>query len=108
MQGRAKTPEPVQKKYPAFLSSNDCHYDCDFAVCRQRCNSPSNNIRAVRYAGMFVIAGRKTREVPREERARACVWDRSADHIKARSQNGCIQRPDTWLHPNVSRKRSAL
>ena len=26
-------------------------------------------------------------------------WDRSADHIRARSHSGCIQRPDTWLHP---------
>jgi hypothetical protein len=46
--------------------------------------------------------------VPREQRARANVWDRSADHIRARSQNGCIQRPDTWLHPNDSRKRQIL
>jgi hypothetical protein len=27
------------------------------------------------------------------------------DHIRASSQNGCTQRPDTWLHPNVSRIR---
>jgi hypothetical protein len=51
---------------------------------------------------------RKTREVPREQRARAFGWDRSADHIRASSQNGCIQRPDTWLHPNASRKRQIL
>jgi hypothetical protein len=31
-------------------------------------------------------------------------WDRSADHIRARSHSGCIQRPDTWRHPNVSRR----
>jgi len=30
---------------------------------------------------------------------------RSADHIKASGQSGCIQRPDTWLHPNASLKR---
>jgi hypothetical protein len=36
-------------------------------------------------------------------RKSACFdWDRSADHIRARSQNGCIQRSDTWLHPNAS------
>ena len=29
---------------------------------------------------------------------------RSADHIKASGQSGCIQRPDTWLHPNASLK----
>jgi hypothetical protein len=46
----------------------------------------------------------ETREVPREQRTRACGWDRSADHIGA-SHNGFIQRPDTWLHPNHSRKR---
>ena len=40
--------------------------------------------------------------MPREERARAFGWDRSADHIRASSHNGCIQRPDTWLHPNAS------
>src|SRR4051794_12519714 len=27
---------------------------------------------------------------------------RSADHIRASGQSGCIQRPDTWLHPNAS------
>jgi hypothetical protein len=46
--------------------------------------------------------------VPREQRARAIDWDRSADHIRARSQNGCIQRPNTWLHPNDSRKGLTL
>ena len=29
----------------------------------------------------------------------------SADHIRASGQSGCIQRPDTWLHPNASLKR---
>ena len=28
-----------------------------------------------------------------------------ADHIRASGQSGCIQRPDTWLHPNASLKR---
>jgi hypothetical protein len=32
------------------------------------------------------------------------VGTRSADHIRASSQSGCIQRPDTWLHPNASPK----
>jgi hypothetical protein len=27
---------------------------------------------------------------------------RSADYIRASSQNGCIQRPNTWLHLNTS------
>src|SRR5689334_4064454 len=48
--------------------------------------------------------GSKNRFVPREERTRAPDWDRSADHIGASSHNGCTQRPNTWLHPNVSRK----
>jgi len=26
-------------------------------------------------------------------------WGRSVDHIRASGQNGCIQRPNTWLHP---------
>jgi hypothetical protein len=30
---------------------------------------------------------------------------RSAHHIKASGQSGCIQRPNTWLHPNASLKR---
>jgi hypothetical protein len=30
------------------------------------------------------------------------------DHIRASGHNGCIQRPDTWLHPNDSRKRQIL
>jgi hypothetical protein len=42
---------------------------------------------------------------PRAASARAFVWDRSADHIRASSQDGSTQRPDTWLHPNASRKR---
>lgn len=29
---------------------------------------------------------------------------RSADYIRASSHNGCIQRPNTWLHPNLSLK----
>ena len=37
----------------------------------------------------------KPRRGSREERTRAFDWDRSADHIRARSHNGCIQRPDT-------------
>src|SRR4051812_24377464 len=45
--------------------------------------------------------------VPREERTRGSEWDRSADHIRARSHNGCIERPDTWLHPYRFAKRSA-
>jgi hypothetical protein len=44
-------------------------------------------------------------DVPRE-RARKdrvlLVGTRSADHIRASSQSGCIQRPKTWLHPNAS------
>jgi hypothetical protein len=30
------------------------------------------------------------------------------DHIRASSHNGCIQRPNTWLHPNDSRRRQIL
>src|SRR5690349_8315598 len=30
------------------------------------------------------------------------VGTQSADHIRASSRSGCIQRPNTWLHPNVS------
>src|SRR5665811_1427064 len=30
---------------------------------------------------------------------------RSADYIRASGQNGRIQRPNTWLHPNASLKR---
>jgi hypothetical protein len=33
------------------------------------------------------------------------VGTRSADHIRASGHGGCIQRPDTWLHPNASLKR---
>jgi hypothetical protein len=34
---------------------------------------------------------RKTRCVPREERTRASVWDRSADHIRASSQTAALK-----------------
>src|SRR3954465_14834028 len=44
--------------------------------------------------------------VPREERTRGSEWDRSEVHIRARSHNGCIERPDTWLHPYRFAKRS--
>src|SRR4029077_1800297 len=40
----------------------------------------------------------------RKERA-LLVGTRSANHIRASSQSGCTQRPDTWLHPNASRRR---
>ena len=33
------------------------------------------------------------------------VGTRSANHIRASGHSGCTQRPDTWLHPNASRKR---
>src|SRR5262249_22226841 len=36
------------------------------------------------------------------------VGTRSADHIRASSHCGCIQRPNTWLHPIASRKRQIL
>ena len=41
----------------------------------------------------------------RKERA-LLVGTRSANHIRASGHNGCTQRPDTWLHPNASRKTS--
>ena len=31
---------------------------------------------------------------------------RSADYIRASGHNGCINRPNTWLHPNASLKTS--
>jgi hypothetical protein len=34
------------------------------------------------------------------------VGTRSANHIRAGGHSGCTQRPDTWLHPNASRKTS--
>jgi hypothetical protein len=40
----------------------------------------------------------------RKERA-LLVGTRSANHIRASGHSGCTQRPDTWLHPNASRKR---
>jgi hypothetical protein len=40
----------------------------------------------------------------RKERA-LLVGTRSANHIRAGGHSGCTQRPDTWLHPNASRKR---
>ena len=47
----------------------------------------------------------KTRKVPREERTRVFGWDPiSGNHIRASGHSGCIQRPDTWLHPNASLK----
>jgi hypothetical protein len=33
------------------------------------------------------------------------VGTRSADYIRASGQSGCIERPDTWLHPNASLTR---
>src|SRR6266403_3212254 len=39
----------------------------------------------------------------RKERA-LLVGTRSANHIRASGHSGCTQRPDTWLHPNASRK----
>src|SRR5436190_5398750 len=32
------------------------------------------------------------------------IGTRSADYIRASSHSGCIQRPNTWLHPNPSQK----
>src|SRR5262245_38307070 len=40
----------------------------------------------------------------RKERA-LLVGTRSANHIRAGGHSGCTQRPNTWLHPNASRKR---
>jgi hypothetical protein len=30
------------------------------------------------------------------------IGTRSADYIRASGHSGCIQRPNTWLHPNAS------
>src|SRR2546423_2120385 len=30
------------------------------------------------------------------------IGTRSADYIRASGHSGCIQRPNTWLHPNPS------
>ena len=55
---------------------------------------------------------RKTRSGPsRDLRARACVWDRSADHISASgdaSRWRQARRPHTWLHPNASQNDRLL
>ena len=32
------------------------------------------------------------------------IGTQSADYIRASSPSGCIQRPNTWLHPNPSLK----
>src|SRR3954454_20883800 len=32
------------------------------------------------------------------------IGTRSADYIRASGHSGCIQRPNTWLHPNPSLK----
>src|SRR5437016_1527917 len=37
-------------------------------------------------------------------RRRSRRSEETADYIRASGQNGCPQRPDTWLHPNVSQK----
>src|SRR5436190_294712 len=44
--------------------------------------------------------------VPRDELSLHGALPISADHIRARSHNGCIERPDTWLHPYRVAKRS--
>jgi hypothetical protein len=47
----------------------------------------------------------KTRECARRAKRRVVlVGTRSADHIRASGHSGRIQRPNTWLHPNVSLK----
>ena len=32
------------------------------------------------------------------------IGTRLADYIRASGHNGCINRPNTWLHPNASLK----
>src|SRR3974377_1170478 len=46
-------------------------------------------------------SGKPGRGHARKERV-LLFGTRSADYIRASSQCGCIQRPNTWLHPNVS------
>src|SRR3974377_994009 len=46
-------------------------------------------------------SGKPGRGHARKERV-LLFGTRSADYIRASSQSGCIQRPNTWLHPNVS------
>ena len=36
------------------------------------------------------------------------IGTRSADYIRASGHSGCIQRPNTWLHPNPSLKCQIL
>jgi hypothetical protein len=46
----------------------------------------------------------KTRGLPREKERVLLFGTRSADHIRASGHSSRIQRPYTWLHPNVSLK----
>src|SRR3974390_2373207 len=46
-------------------------------------------------------SGKPGRGHARKERV-LLFGTRSADYIRASSQSGCIQKPNTWLHPNVS------
>ena len=49
----------------------------------------------------------KTRLLCHARKERVLLFGtRSADYIRASSHNGCIQRPNTWLHPNASLKCS--
>ena len=51
--GHSKPYQPAKSDrclLAAFLSGNDRSYNWDLAICCQRCNSPSDNIRAVTYA----------------------------------------------------------
>ena len=55
---------------------------------------------------MVETIDRKTRVGSREERARGYDWDRSADHIRARSQNGCTLEAGYMTAPVSFRERS--
>jgi transposase len=50
---------------------------------------PAKDVKAYVRCETVETVDRKTRFGSREERARAFDWDLSADHIRARSQNGC-------------------
>ena len=59
---------------------------------KRRCKARSRTAGVMKTLMRTVeTVDRKTRDGPREERARAFVWDRSADHIRASGHTAALK-----------------
>jgi hypothetical protein len=83
---------------------------CRHVVSPQRILKPDRMLTEFRRVMTTLMRNGRDRRLEKPVKCHArkervfLVGTRSADHIRAGGHSGCIQRPDTWLHPKASLK----